>query len=383
MPAALLRAAALVALLALGCGSGRDGCDPCASSSPPSAAPTALRTEPGLSARPTPVPGPTDRSGSASPGSAVAGAWSNLGVDGTSPAAREDHTWTVDPAAGVAYLFGGRDGADVYGDLWSFDLATEAWSELAPAGGPPAARFGHEAVWVPGRGLVVLLGQAGSAFFNDLWLFDPGTTTWQKLPSDGDPPVPRYGSCSGIGPDGRLWMSHGFTEEGSRFFDTRAYDFNSGRWTDETPADRQPVERCLHACWWTDDGDFVLYGGQTTGVAALGDLWLLDPPQQGAEAVWSKLPDPEPAARQLPAVARRGAVTVLFGGRDVDRAPLGDAWVLPDPGGPPIAPLEIQGPAPSARSGASLIYDEARDRMLLFGGIGDDAMDDLWELAFD
>ncbi len=29
------------------------------------------------------------------------------------------------------------------------------------------------------------------------------------------------------------------------------------------------------------------------------------------------------------------------------------------------------------------MYDEERDRMLLFGGIGDAALGDLWELTFD
>ena len=51
----------------------------------------------------------------------------------------------------TAYLFGGRDGGTVFDDLWSFDLATERWQrELVD--GPPAARFGHEAAWLPGRG---------------------------------------------------------------------------------------------------------------------------------------------------------------------------------------------------------------------------------------
>src|SRR5688500_15834882 len=55
-------------------------------------------------------------------------AWRDLGLDG--PAAREDHTWTVDGAGTTAYLFGGRDGPTVHGDLWAYDLATDAWSRL-------------------------------------------------------------------------------------------------------------------------------------------------------------------------------------------------------------------------------------------------------------
>src|SRR5829696_7654416 len=65
-------------------------------------------------------------------------AWAKLEVGGTLPRPREDHTWTVDPEAGVAYLFGGRSGGTPFDDLWAFDLATNAWSQLEVAGPVPA-----------------------------------------------------------------------------------------------------------------------------------------------------------------------------------------------------------------------------------------------------
>jgi hypothetical protein len=349
-------------------------------SSPAAAAPSA--PAPSASDAIPPRPSALPSAGPAS-GIPAGGSWAALAVTGPAPAAREDHTWTVDPGSGLVYLFGGRDGGRSFDDLWTFDPVTTRWSELAPAGPAPAARFGHEAAWAPGVGLVITLGQAGARFFDDVWLFDPEAASWRELPGKGERPVARYGSCSGIGPDGRLWISHGFTEEGSRFFDTRAYDFDTGSWSDATPPDLQPVERCLHTCWWTRTGDFVLYGGQTTGVAALGDLWVLSGASQSRAGTWTKQDKPALAARQLPAVARRGALTIAFGGRDIDRRPLGDTWLLPDPGEPAITRLAIDGESPAPRSGAALVYDEARDRVLLFGGIGDEALDDLWMLSFD
>jgi hypothetical protein len=349
-------------------------------SSPAAAAPSA--PAPSASDAIPPRPSALPSAGPAS-GIPAGGSWAALAVTGPAPAAREDHTWTVDPGSGLVYLFGGRDGGRSFDDLWTFDPVTTTWSELAPAGPAPAARFGHEAAWAPGVGLVITLGQAGARFFDDVWLFDPEAASWRELPGKGERPVARYGSCSGIGPDGRLWISHGFTEEGSRFFDTRAYDFDTGSWSDATPPDLQPVERCLHTCWWTRTGDFVLYGGQTTGVAALGDLWVLSGASQSRAGTWTKQDKPALAARQLPAVARRGALTIAFGGRDIDRRPLGDTWLLPDPGEPAITRLAIDGESPAPRSGAALVYDEARDRVLLFGGIGDEALDDLWMLSFD
>lgn len=308
-------------------------------------------------------------------------AWSLLTPTGDLPAAREDHTWTVDPATQTVYLFGGRDGSTVFGDLFSFDLATHTWHRLDPAGTTPQARFGHEATWVPGVGLVVFAGQASAtAFFGDLWAFDAASNAWTQLPAGGDAPVPRYGSCSGLGPDGRLWISHGFTEDGTRFFDTKVYDFGLESWTDLTPGAPLPVSRCLHACWWTADGHFALYGGQTTGVAALGDFWSLRPGDADTPGTWTQVEGTLPPERALTAFTTYGDVELIFGGRAIDRTNLGDAYVVDSTGA--FAPLATTGTSPSARASATLITDLARARALLFGGIGSSgAFADLWQLG--
>jgi hypothetical protein len=288
---------------------------------------------------------------------AAAPTWASVATAG-SPPAREDHTWTVAPD-GRAYLFGGRDGTVVHADLWAYDLVQDSWTAL-DATGPPA-RFGHNAVWVDGVGLVIFAGQAGSAFYDDLWAYDPAADAWRQLPANGAAPTPRYGSCAALSPLGQLWISHGFTSDGTRFSDTRAYDFTSATWTDLTPDADLPVARCLHACWWTDDARFSLHGGQTTGVAALGDWWTLD---ADADA-WVALDGDLPPDRNLHASARSGAGTVIFGGQALDGAYLGDAWHLSDVGA--ATPLNV-GATPPGRAGAELIADPDRDRLLLFGG---------------
>lgn len=299
---------------------------------------------------------------------------------GQMPPGREDHTWTVTPDGATAYLFGGRDGAGrAFGDLWAYDLLTDRWQELAVKDGPPA-RFGHNAAWVDGVGLVIFAGQSPTNFYNDLWAYDPSARRWRKLPAAGDAPVARYGSCATVGPDGRLWISHGFTSEGSRFADTRAYDFTTHEWTAETPAGERPVERCLHGCWWTGDGRLALYGGQTTGVPALGDLWQLTPGPRIGTNTWSELAPSRrwPADRQLYALARWESATVIFGGGSLTGGYLDDAWLIADDGR--ASPLRIS-TGPAGRSGAELIADPARGRLLLFGGRNaEGTMRDTWQL---
>lgn len=307
--------------------------------------------------------------------------WARLEVDGNGPAPREDHTWTVAEDGRTAYLFGGRDGATAFDDLWSFDLATERW-QRERIEGPPPARFGHDAAWLPGHGLVIWAGQVGAEFFDDIWLLDPAGPSWTELKIEGDKPVARYGSCSGVGPDGRLWISHGFTANGVRFDDTWTFDIEERRWTERTAGskDSGPIKRCLHACWWTSEGQLALYGGQTNGVPALGDLWFLTPGVDGEPGTWTEAPGQEAPARQLAAVARRGDLAIIFGGRGNDGEVLADAWVVAD-GTTALAPLAADD-APRARSGAAMVYDAAGDRLVLFGGEGDDAFGDVWELTF-
>jgi hypothetical protein len=328
---------------------------------------TAEPTTPGASTSPTP-PGPPETP------EPEALAWARHETDG--PAAREDHTWTLDAAGDVAYLFGGRDGGTAFDDTWAFDLRDDSWTRLAPAPAPPA-RFGHEAAWVEGIGLVIFAGQADpQSFFNDLWAYDPASDAWAELPAGGAPPVPRYGSCAAVGPDGRLWISHGFTQEGARFSDTRAYDFSAGSWADETPAaGARPVERCLHGCWWTESGELALYAGQTTGITALDDRWTL------VDGQWTSIQGELPPARNLYARSRHDDAELIFGGQALDGGFLADLWLLADDAAD-AQRLEPAGEPPAGRAGAELIVDAARGRALLFGGrTGDGVLDDLWTLA--
>lgn len=322
-----------------------------------------------------PSPGGTSVVVTLSPGAGAT--WSSRADVAAGPGAREDHTWTVDADGAVAYLFGGRSAGAASDELWAFDLATDSWTIVQPAGEGPQARWGHTATWVPGVGLVVWSGQSRAGFFADIWAFDPLTGAWRELPALGAIPEARYGSCASLGPDGELWISHGFTEDAGRFSDTRSYEFASGLWTNMTPLEQVPVERCLHDCYWAADGRLVLYAGQTTGTPALDDIWAYDP----ASGTWSPGPDQPAAARQLYSLAVHGEEAFVFGGGTLDGGYLDDTWTI-DPATLGLQPVEPAGSPPPARAGGTLISDQARSRLLLFGGTNDEGeLADLWELA--
>ena len=291
------------------------------------------------------------------------------------PAAREDHTWTVDSKGRYAYLFGGRDGGKEFADTWRYDLQKDQWKRISVKGKSPAARFGHNAVWVDGVGVVVFAGQQGDDFFNDLWVFDPGKKRWRKLPAQGQVPKRRYGSCMVVGPDGRLWISHGFTDSG-RFDDTRAYNLKSERWAVITPDGRKPGERCLHECFTSTAGDLVLYGGQDDGNFALGDLWAM-----GKTRTWDRYEDPQAKWRRLYGVTEAGDFAYIFGGAGEDNAKLADLWRV-DRETLEFERVRTGGSHPAARLAGTLITDTKRGRLLLFGGeAAAGAKSDVWELV--
>lgn len=373
-----------VCLLAVACATGADPVTPSplpsnSASASATAQPTLLPT---TSASPTTgseaPTGTPSASPAGTPTQAPAGyAWTQLAVtDG--PPAREDHTFTLAADGSAAYLFGGRRGNRTFDDVWRYDLASDNWTQLSPEGSAPAGRFGHVAVWKDGVGLVIWSGQAdATTFFADIWAFDPDGLSWTRLPDNGDVPLARYGSCGAIGPDGQLWISHGFTDDQGRFFDTKAYDFASGAWTDHTPDGDVPVLRCLHDCLWTPDGRFVLYGGQTTGAPAIGDIWAYSQPG----GTWTQAAAPLAPPRQLYALAELDGRAFIFGGGDRDGRPLGDLWLL-DLATLAMVEADTTGSTPAARSGAAFVADAERGRLLLFGGKGRDGeLGDLWQLV--
>jgi len=373
-------------LLVVACGGGGVPATPAAptggATSPSPGVPTPAsepptQTIPTSSSTDAAGPSPTSRPTAATtPGGPSALAWSELSPASGGPGAREDHTWTVAADGQSALLFGGRRGNTEFNDLWRYDLVRDEWSLLRPRGTLPAARFGHTAVWVESTGLVVWSGQAGTRFFADVWAYDPLVDAWRELPSTGDVPPARYGSCAGVGPDGRMWISHGFTADAGRFSDTRAYDFVGGSWSDVTPVGDRPVERCLHDCMWTPDGRLLVYAGQTTGAPAIGDLWSYEP----SAGTWSQAAQPEPEPRQLYALAQVGGTAFVFGGGGRDGEALSDLWLL-DLGNMSWTRPELAGSAPGGRFGAAMITDEERDRVLLLGGKrGNRELAELWQL---
>ena len=99
--------------------------------------------------------------------------------------------------------------------------------------------------------------------------------------------------------------------------------------------------------------------------------------------VWSELKPsgPVPSARfgeTLVSLSKSGAV-FMFGGAKDEKSPLGDTWTY-DPLANTWTRLEPSGEAPPARWGAAAVYLPRSDRVVMFGGMGEDGaiLGDTW-----
>ena len=281
-------------------------------------------------------------------GSNVIGAGGIYGTKGTAsvgnvPGARGGaNSWT--DASGNLWLFGGASlvaagfagsgGSTVYlNDLWRYSPATGLWTwvsgfsqpnvagyygtpGVAAAANVPGTRFGA-ASWTDSSGAMWLFGGVGYdstsqvSYLNDLWKFDPGTSTWtwvggsnvkdasgtygiKGVPAVGNMPGAREAATTWTDASGNLWLfgGEGFSAPGlaGNLNDLWKYSPTTGLWTwvsgsagvyavgvygtqgVASPANA-PGSRIGGTAWIDKAGKLWLFGGDGN----LNDLWTFDP----------------------------------------------------------------------------------------------------------
>src|SRR5260370_2355316 len=77
------------------------------------------------------------------------------------------------------------------GDLWSFDLARNQWTQIVTTVSPaPRQRYGM--VFDDNRKKLVLFGGLGGPPLNDTWEYHPASAAWGQITPRGDAWRPRY-----------------------------------------------------------------------------------------------------------------------------------------------------------------------------------------------
>lgn len=135
--------------------------------------------------------------------------WSPVAFTGTAPAIRARMGMTVTSDGSTALVFGGRSlyrylGGKYYDPLFvnAFHAERSEWVQIRPQGsGPrPAPRSGCVAEFINNRHMLVHGGyDDGDRFFDDTFLFDMVSESWQKVEQDeASQPIPRESHASAM-----------------------------------------------------------------------------------------------------------------------------------------------------------------------------------------
>lgn len=200
---------------------------------------------------------------------------------------RGRYALALDAARGRALIHGGRFRAGtsgdytVHDDLWAFDFASESWSMLA--GGGPAARSNHVGV-VVGEQLIVYGGNTstdGLSFtpLGDTWSFDLATEQWSQLTTSNDPPARLFHAAAAS--SSTLYVFGGGDENafvGPFFRDLWALDVASGAWTMLDDGQAGPPGTTWADLVLDEAGDRLLLwaGHDDTSLGNNNALWSFD-----------------------------------------------------------------------------------------------------------
>ncbi|MBI4546645.1 MAG: T9SS type A sorting domain-containing protein [Ignavibacteriae bacterium] len=305
--------------------------------------------------------------------------WTRL-VTTNDPSPRSNASAIYDPVAHRMIVFGGRTDAGSVDEVWSLELTTYSWQNITPdTGVMPAARFSQNAMYDSASHRMIIWSGQGAQLYNDIWAFDLTNNTWQELSPDGNTtgvPLKRYGTAAIFDPVTRRLVNFaGFTTSG-RFDDTWYFHVDSLKWVDKTNL-AHPIARCLHSATFAGDRrEMIMYGGQSSGY--LDDIWSLN----ADSFAWTDLtPSSKPSGRYFTSNVYIGNGTVVMFGGQTATGVSDELWQF-SLGTNSWDSIPQGMTRPSGRSSHTAVYIPSTNRMIMFGGTSGTRLNDTWEFSF-
>ena len=157
-------------------------------------------------------------------------------------------------------------------------------------------------------------------------------------------------------------------------------------WLPESPTGTAPSPRTgQSAVLDTNTQDMIVFGGlagSPSSPAESNEVWVLQP---GVTAQWVQMTPAggPPTARDSQATAYDSATgtMIVFGGKNSVSSCFGDTWLLQGANGGSPSWSQVTGSGPTARFGASAVYDPTSNEVILFGGeCANTPLSDVWIL---
>jgi hypothetical protein len=274
----------------------------------------------------------------------------------TSPSARHDHAIAYDTARDRVVVFSGSDGFPTVNtsDVWELNGAIWQPQSLIS----PSIRAGHSMTYETHRQRVLLFGGAAiRSHFSDTWEWD-GTAWLERTPATSPPP--RMHAMMAYDTARQRAVLFGGFVNGSNLSDT--WEWDGTTWLQRTPATSPSALSSGAMVYDVARQRVVLFGGGTLlggGITPVSETWEWD------GTTWSqRRAAASPSPRLSPVMAydsTRGRV-VLFGGHS-SGVQLSDTWEWDG-----TSWLQRTPATSPPQSPGGLAYDEARQRIVFFGG---------------
>lgn len=206
--------------------------------------------------------------------------WRRLAADGAGPSRRYGHSAIYDAARDRMIISHGFTNAGRFDDTWSFDLASNTWRDISPSGGGrPLRRCLHHAVADPANNQMLLYGGcasgAGPCPLGDLWSFDLTSNRWTELAAPVRPPARQHYGVTFDTARNRMILFGG--AGANKLNDTWEFDPQSRAWRETPIAGAAPAARSRHQGAFASDRGFSLFFGGSTSAAPTNELWMLGP----------------------------------------------------------------------------------------------------------
>lgn len=217
----------------------------------------------------------------------AAGSWKQLSADNAGPSRRYGHSGIYETARDRMVISHGFTNAGRFDDTWAFDFATNSWRDISPSGTRPLRRCLHHAAYDAERGQMYLYGGCSSGFGpcpqGDLWSFDLALNRWTELTPKVSPPARQHYGTAFDAARGKLVIFGGFNN--GLLNDTWDFDPRSGGWQQTLLTGESPSPRGRQEAVYARDRNAVFFFGGSDGTALTNELWMLAPVAGGRPAI--------------------------------------------------------------------------------------------------
>ncbi|KAG2313275.1 hypothetical protein Bca4012_027852 [Brassica carinata] len=256
--------------------------------------------------------------------------WSEPVIRGVPPSPRDSHSCTT--VGDNLFVFGGSDGKHYLNDLHVLDTSSHTWKCLEVRGEEPDTREAHSATLI-GR-YIVIFGGCGKVsglddkvFYNDLYVLDTETITWQRPATTGTRPFAREcHTCSTW--KNKIIVVGGQHFDGDYLSDVHILATATCAWKQLKTSGQALTPRAGHVTVVTESNLYV-FGGFADSKNLYNDLFVLNL----ETCVWSKIAIEEgPCARFSAAAVCLGPYKpgsfFFVGGYNKNLEPLDDIYYL-------------------------------------------------------